>query len=181
MTRKPTRERHHQRRRARGFSQLEMIITISVAGLMSATLVPAMLPQGGKSTAAYQAHRLAEDLRHTRLLSMAWGKSLVFSSDTASYRVSCAAGYSCDTAMPPAAHCPNPSLSVVDPGHHGPFCIALENGVTLSGPPSVQFDLLGRPQSGSGSLRYELRVGGVAFATVDIAPATGFVSAAVNR
>lgn len=169
----------HHGRRLRGFSQLEMIITISVAGLMSATIVPKMLPQSGKSTVAYQALRLADDLRHTRLLAMSWGNPLVFSSDSASYRVSCAAGAGCSTVLPPASRCPNPSPTIIDPGHHGPFCIALENSVALSGPTSVQFDLLGRPQSSSGSLRYQLQVNGQTLATVNIAPSTGFVSTTV--
>ncbi len=167
---------------AGGFSQLEMIITISVAGLMSVAIIPAMLPHGGKSTAAYQALRLADDLRHTRLLAMAWGTPLVFSTDNDSYRVSCVAGIAgagCSSMLPPASLCPNPSPTIIDPGHNGPFCIALENGVTLSGPAAVQFDALGRPQSLAGTLRYRLRVGSETLATVDIAPVTGFVSSMV--
>ena len=178
MNMRTAQARPHDGRRLRGFSQLEMIITISVAGLMSATIGPKMLPQSGKSTVAYQAVRLADDLRHTRLLAMSWGNPLVFSSDSASYRVSCA-GAGCSTVLPPASRCPNPSPTIIDPGHHGPFCIALENSVALNGPASVQFDLLGRPQSSSGSLRYQLQVNGQTLATVNIAPSTGFVSTTV--
>ena len=163
---------------ASGFSQLEMIVAMSMAGLMSATVIPKMLPQSGKSTAAYQALRLADDLRHTRLLSMSWGKSLVFSSDALSYRVTCASGQSCSTALPVASTCPNPSAAVIDPGHHGPFCVALESGVTLSGPVSVQFDLLGRPQY-AGNIHYQLIANGTTIATVDVSSTTGFVSTAV--
>ncbi len=170
----------HHGRSARGFSQLEMITTISVAGLIAAAVIPNMLPQGGKSTAAYQALRLADDLRHTRLLAMSWGKPLEFYSDTAGYRANCAAGASCSSIVPPASLCPNPGPTIIDPGHHGPFCVALENGVTLSGPASVQFDILGRPQSMPGSLRYQLRVDGQTLASVEIAPSTGFVSPVVT-
>lgn len=165
---------------ARGFSQLEMVITLSVAGLMSAAIIPTLLPQGGKSTAAYQALRLADDLRHTRLLAMSWGKPLVFSSDSAGYRVSCAAGADCSNVLPPASLCPNPGPTIIDPGHHGPFCVALENGVMLSGPSSVQFDVLGRPQSLAGRLRYQLQVNNQTLATVDVTPGTGFVSLTVT-
>ncbi len=173
--------RHIRSWRSHGFSQLEMIFTISVASLMSATLVPKMLPQGGKSTAAYQALRLADDLRHTRLLSMSWGKSLIFNSDANSYRVNCATGEICSTALPAASRCPSPSAAVIDPGHHGPFCIALENGITLSGPSAVQFDLLGRPQYAGGSIRYQLMMNGVVLAMVDVAPMTGYVSTTMTQ
>lgn len=180
MKTRPAPVRPRRGRTVSGFSQLEMIVAMSMAGLMSATVIPKMLPQSGKSTAAYQALRLADDLRHTRLLSMAWGKSLVFSSNALSYRVTCASGQTCSTALPAASTCPNPSAAVIDPGHHGPFCIALENGVTLNGPASVQFDLLGRPQY-VGSIHYQLIVNGATIATVDVASATGNVSTTVMQ
>lgn len=162
---------------ARGFSQLELITTIALAGIMSASVIPKMMPQAAKSSAPYQALRLADDLRHTRLLAMGWGQTLVFNADASTWRVSCANAGSCTNAMPSAASCPNPSTSVVDPGHHGPFCVALENGVTLSGPASIQFDLLGRPQY-AGTITYTLSANGAAIATVSVAADTGFVSTA---
>ncbi len=162
-------------RLARGFSQLELLLTITLAGVMSAGAVHKMLPQAGQSTAAYQALRLADDLRHTRLLAMGWGKSLVFSAGSSSWRVSCSDPSACTNASPPASTCPNPTQVVVDPGHHGPFCVALENGVTLSGPGSVGFDLLGRPQSAS-AITYQLSANGTAIATVSVAADTGFVT-----
>lgn len=180
MTPKPPPARPLRQKQVRGFSQLEMIITLSMAGVMSATLVPKMMPHAAKSTAAYQALRLESDLRHTRLLAMSWGKALDFSSDAASYRVNCAIGLICNSAIAPASRCPNPSASVIDPGHHGPFCIGLENGVTLSGPASVQFDLLGRPQY-VGTIRYQLLIDGAVYATVNVAPVTGFVSTTVTQ
>ncbi len=162
----------------RGFSQLELVTTIALAGIMSASVVPKMMPQADKSTATYQALQLADDLRHTRLLAMGWGKSLQFSADAGSWRVSCVDAASCTQVMPAAAGCPNPSPSIVDHGHRGAFCVALENGVTLSGPASIQFDLLGRPQSGS-TISYTLSAGGVAIATVSVAADTGFVTSQV--
>ncbi len=178
MKPKPRAPRPPRGGRARGFSQLELLTTVALAGIMSASVVPKMLPQTGKSTAAYQALRLADDLRHTRLLAMSWGKSLVFSANANTWRVTCASGFSCSTGTPAAASCPNPSAAVIDPGHHGPFCVALENGVTLSGPGSIQFDLLGRPQH-SGAITYQLSAGGTTIATVSVAADTGFVSTAV--
>ena len=160
---------------ARGFSQLELVTTIALAGIMSASVVPKMMPQAGKSSAPYQALRLADDLRETRLLAMGWGQTLVFAANSTTWRVSCANAGSCSNGMPSAATCPNPTTSVIDTGHHGPFCVALESGVTLSGPASIQFDLLGRPQA-SGTITYSLSVNGSAIATVSVAADTGFVS-----
>ncbi len=178
MAPKPRTARSPRGRLARGFSQLELVMTIALAGIMSAGAVNKWMPQAGKSSAGYQALRLADDLRHTRLLAMAWGKSLVFSSAGNSWRVSCADPSQCANATPAASACPNPTSVVVDPGHHGPFCIQLESGVTLSGPATIAFDLLGRPQS-AGAMSFQLSANGAAVATVTVAADTGFVTTAV--
>ena len=175
MKTQPRANRPPRGRFARGLSQLELVTTITLAGIMSVSVVPKMMPQAAKSSAPYQALRLADDLRHTRLLAMGWGQALVFSASASSWRVTCANAGSCTNAMPSATSCPNPTSSVVDPGHHGPFCVALENGVTLSGPASIQFDLLGRPQY-AGTITYTLSANGANVATVSVAPDTGFVS-----
>ena len=64
---------------------------------------------------------------------------------------------------------------VVDPGHHGPFCAVLENRVTPSGPSTVGFDLLGRPQY-AGAISCQLAANGTAIATVSVAADIGFVT-----
>ncbi len=176
MDPKPRTDRPPCGRMARGFSQIELLTTLALAGIMSASVIPKMMPQAGKSTAGYQALRLADDLRHTRLLAMSWGRPLDFMADSQTWRVGCSTG--CILATPAAAHCPNPTAVVVDPGHHGPFCVALENGVTLSGPASIQFDLLGRPQH-AGAIVYQLSANGMLIATVSVAADTGFVTTAV--
>ena len=175
MTSPPRADRPPRGRFARGFSQLELVTTIALAGIMSASVIPKMMPQAAKSSAPYQALRLADDLREARLLAMGWGQTLVFSTNATSWRVTCANAGNCTNAMPSAATCPNPTSSVIDPGHHGPFCVALENGVTLSGPASIQFDLLGRPQY-AGTITYSLVANGSTVATVSVAADTGFVT-----
>ncbi len=151
-----------------------------LVGILSASVIPKMTPQAGKSTAAYQALRLADDLRHTRLLAMGWGQTLIFSSDASSWRVTCANAGNCTNGMPGASTCPNPTISVIDPGHHGPFCVALENGVTLSGPASIQFDLLGRPQA-SAAISYSISANGLTIAVVSVTSDTGFVSTVATQ
>ncbi len=166
-----------RRQWVRGFSQIELVTTITVASLMSASVVPKMIPQASRSAANWQAVRLADDLRHARLLAMSLGKPLSFNSDAASWRVSCINAGSCTVVTPPAQTCPNPTLTLLDPGHHGGFCVAVEGGITLSGPASIQFDLLGRPQSAS-TMTYQLSANGSVVATVTVAPGTGFVTTA---
>jgi hypothetical protein len=165
---------------ARGFSQLELLTTVTLTGIMFAGAVHHWMPQAGKSTAGYQALRLADDLRHTRLLAMGWGKTLNFNASASSWRVSCAVASSCTQVSAPASTCPDSAPAVVDPGHHGPFCVPLENGVTLSGPSSIGFDLLGRPQY-AGAITYQLSANGATIATVSVAADTGFVSTSVQQ
>lgn len=172
------RHRHRFGRwRARGFTQVELITTIAVASLMSASVVPKMIPQASRSAANWQAVRLADDLRHTRLLAMSWGKPLSFDSNAGSWRVACVNAGGCSVVTPTAATCPNPTAIVQDPGHRDGFCVALESGVTLAGPASIQFDLLGRPLS-AGAMTYQLSANGSVVATVTVAAGTGFVSTA---
>ena len=177
MDLKPRLLRLRRRLRSRGFSHLELITTITVASLMSASVVPKMIPQASRSAANWQAVRLADDLRHARLMAMSLGKPLSFNSDAASWRVSCVNAGTCTVVTPPAQTCPNPTSTLLDPGHHGGFCVAVEGGITLSGPASIQFDLLGRPQS-AGSMTYQLSANGTVVATVSVAPGTGFVTTA---
>ncbi len=165
---------------ADGVTQLELLIAMVLVGILSASVIPKMTPQAGKSTAAYQALRLADDLRHTRLLAMGWGQTLIFRSDASSWRVTCANSGNCTNGMPGAGTCPNPTISVIDPGHHGPFCVALENGVILSGPASIQFDLLGRPQA-SAAISYSISANGLTIAVVSVTADTGFVSTVATQ
>ena len=177
MDLKPRLPRLPRRWWSRGFTQMELVTTIAVASLMSASMVPKMIPQASRSAANWQAVRLADDLRHARLLAMSLGKPLSFNSDAASWRVSCVNAGTCTVVTPSAQTCPNPTSTLLDPGHHGGFCVAVEGGITLSGPASIQFDLLGRPQS-AGTMTYQLSANGTVVATVSVASGTGFVTTA---
>lgn len=161
-----------------GFTLMQLIIVLSLVGILSAYVILKMMPSVGKSTAAYQALKLADNLRHTRMLAVSWGKTLKFSSNSASYRVTCSTPAACSNATPSAANCPNPTAVVIDHGHHGPFCIAIESDVSLSGPVDIEFDVLGRPLT-NGSTTYQLFVGSTLMATVTVAAGTGFVSTVV--
>ncbi len=163
-----------------GFTLMQLIIVLSMVGILAAYVIPKMMPSAGKSTAGYQALKLADNLRHTRMLALSWGKALKFQSDSASYRVTCSTPAACSNATPAAASCPNPTAVIIDHGHNGPFCIALESGVSLSGPAEIEFDLLGRPLA-TASSTYQIFVGSTLMATVTVAAGTGFVSTAVYQ
>lgn len=163
---------------AEGIGLLELLMVLILVGILSATLIPKMLPTAGKSTAAYQAGKLVDNLRYTRTLAMASGKALKFKADPQSYRVVCSIAAACNNSIPAAASCPNPTTVLNDHGHHGPFCIALESGVTLTAPTELEFDLLGRPVAAAAS-NYQLFAGSSLMATVTVTPVTGFVSLAV--
>lgn len=166
--------------RQRGASLLELVMVLTMAGVISAYALPKVLPEAGKSTAGYQASRLADNLRHTRMLAMGWGKALTFISASNSYRVTCTNAADCNSMSAAAINCPNPTTVVSSPGQSGPFCIALEGGVTLSAPAALEFDTLGRPVTSS-STDYRLYVGPTLMATVSVAAATGNVSTIVLR
>ena len=83
MDLKPRLLRLPRRLRSRGFTHLELVTTIAVASLMSASVVPKMIPQASRSAANWQAIRLADDLRHARLLAMSLGKALAFNTPSA--------------------------------------------------------------------------------------------------
>jgi type II secretory pathway pseudopilin PulG len=153
----------------------QLIVVLSMVGVLAAYVIPKIMPSAGKGTAAYQALKLADNLRHTRMLAVSWGKALKFQSDSATYRVTCSTPAACNNATPTAGNCPNPTAVVIDHGHNGPFCITLEGGVSLSGPTEIEFDLLGRTLT-SGSSTYQLFAGNTLMATVNVAANTGFVS-----
>lgn len=164
-----------QRRGMGGFTLMQLIVVLSMVGVLSAYVIPKIMPSAGKGTAPYQALKLADNLRHTRMLAASLGKSLKFQSDAASYRVTCSTPAACNNATPAASNCPNPTVVMIDHGHHGPFCIALEGSVSLSGPAEIEFDLLGRPLT-VGNSTYQLFVGSTLMATVTVVAGTGFVS-----
>ena len=75
MTTRLLANRRPSHRFARGMMLAEIVLVTLIASIVSAYAVPRLLPTASKSTAGYQAQKLADNLRHTRMLALAWGKS----------------------------------------------------------------------------------------------------------
>lgn len=160
----------HERRTAGGFTLVELIVVLVVAGILA--VVALLRFDTGQTTVGYHADRLARDIRHTQMLAVTWGRSLRMTTAATSYQVACVN----------AGPAPCNVSPVRDPAGGEPFTVPLQNGVTLSPATTLSFDFLGRPVSAAGALlatdvTFTLNGGGKP-ATVTVRSLTGFVATA---
>lgn len=158
-----------------GFSLIEMIVAMTIVGILSASV---MISVSDKSKRAVitQADQFRRDLSHVQMLALSWGVSLRLSvpAGGASYLVCLATSPTCAAS----------SDAVIDPATGDRFRVVMSDGVVIqsSGGNAVDFDSLGRPQSG-GSLiatnpaRTYTLTGGATSTTVLLRPITGFAEA----
>jgi prepilin-type N-terminal cleavage/methylation domain-containing protein len=159
----------------RGFTLLDL----SVALLILAILAVALVPRWDAGTlVALQAHLLSHNLRHAQALAMTRGETLTVEVLGAS----CPAG--CQPQPTAACYQVRDTAGVIDdPATGQPFCVGLDQGITLTGA-AVSFDSLGRPVSGgalaasSQTLSLSSSTGS---ASVFVAPVSGFASVSVIR
>lgn len=145
-----------------GFTAIELVVTIVLVAILAAV---AMARWGSTTdkTVDYQADRLARDIRHAQMLAFTRDEKLTLSIvSTTRYQVTDSGG-----------------AVVSDAAKGGSFVQDLQNGVTLSGGPSIAFDSLGRPTSAgapsNATVTFTLN-GDTKTATVAVAPLTGFVT-----
>ena len=147
---------------SRGFTAIELVVTIVLVAILAATAIARWGSTADKSV-GYQADRLARDIRHAQMLAFTRSEKLTLTiASSTSYQVVDSGG------------------SVInDPAKGGSFVQDLQNGVTISGGPSITFDSLGRPTSGgtptNSSVSFTV-AGDAKTATVTVAPLTGFVA-----
>ncbi len=144
---------------SRGFTLIELVIVLVIAGAFAALAVPRLSP--GDTTLNAQADRFAQVLRHAQALAMSQGRVLTLEIMSATrYRVT-------DGGPAPIR---DPAGELLD--------VTLENGVVISGS-GTAFDSLGRPliagALASSSLGWSLS-SGTRNAAVNLQPVTGFVT-----
>ncbi len=119
-----------------GFTLLEFVIIILLIGILSAT-VSLKLSAPGQYSVTTQADAFRRDLSHIQLLAISTDQRLHLSVNTQGYTVA-----TCKTS---ACLATNP---LTDPATGQNFSVTLTDGVTFSSASTLDFDSLGRPQSG---------------------------------
>ena len=155
----------------RGLTFVDVVVVMVIVSVMAAYGVMKM-NSAGENTLAYQAQRLARDIRHVQVLSSTWGRPLQIATAGDTYTVSCVTA----GLTPPCNASP-----VVDPVTGNAFTVSLQHGVSLavSGVNPSAFDTQGRPLNGGAvsttSTSYTLSAG-TSSIVVAVAPITGYVS-----
>ncbi len=166
--------------RARGFTLIELVITIVILGIISAVV---MINFGAKAqhSVTAQADEFRRNLSHLQLLAISQGARLKLTVAPTSYSVCLAAlTGTCDA-----------NSAIIDPATGARFSVPLVDGAQFTSIPgngSYYFDTLGRPvQAATGSLLVEGTtifnlngVGRAAPVTVTVLPITGFAQTAYN-
>lgn len=168
--------------RGRGFTLIELVITIVIIGILSAVV---MVNFGAKAqhSVTVQADEFRRNLSHMQLLAISQGLRLKLKVDATSYTVTSCPDSNCDGV-------------VTDPATGASFSTTLtddvkfvdSSGAALGAASSYYFDSLGRPVSappsatllsGPGTF-YLNNVGRVPSVTVTVLPITGFAQTAYN-
>ncbi len=153
--------------RCRGFTLIELVITMVMMGILSAVVVTDISAKAQHSVTT-QADQFRRNLSHLQLLAISRGARLrlTVAAGGAGYSVATCATSACTTRS-----------ALVDPETGANFSVVLD-GVTLSPAGNIlDFDSLGRPQSG-GSLITATRsytlTGSGRSVSVTVLPVTGF-------
>jgi MSHA pilin protein MshC len=120
-------------RPARGFTMIELIVVISVMGVV-ATL--AMTRSADRISLHERGFRdqLAATLRHARKLAISQQRNVCVLLATPQVRGVYVNAGACDPAAP-----------IAEPGSSTPLVLQVPTGVTLAGPLAVQFNPSGQP------------------------------------
>lgn len=155
------------RLRCRGFTLIELVITLVMMGILSAVVVTDISARAQHSVTT-QADQFRRNLSHLQLLAISRGARLrlTVAAGGGGYSVATCATSACTTRS-----------ALVDPETGANFSVVLD-GVTLSPAGNIlDFDSLGRPQSG-GSLITATRsytlTGSGRSVSVTVLPVTGF-------
>lgn len=152
---------------SRGFTMVELILVIVVAGILAAVAAPRMLGRTGFDTRGF-ADQLAATVRFAQKLAVAQ-RTDVFVQVTANDATLC---YLATAPCPVASQAPGP-------GGEKPYTVSAPNGVAIASPLAVlAFDRGGRPQTAALldiQNQLDIRVNGSGTHHVFVEQETGYV------
>lgn len=172
----PAPRRSDRARHARGLTLVELVLLISIVGVLAMLAVPERsVFEDAKLHAA--ARRLVSDLRYAQSRSVSTRSShrVVFDPGAARYAVTTR-----DRATPVADPADRGRALAMDYRTHDEFRGIVIESASFGGGSEVSFDLLGAPRTASGASLTSpgsvvLRYAGETVA-VDVAPSTGLAS-----
>lgn len=158
----PGRRRSGHVRAAQGFSLVELILVIVIAGILAAVAVPRLVGSNAFDTRGF-TDQLAATVRFAQKLAIAQRRD-VFIQLTASDATLC---YLSTTPCPAASRAPGP-------GGDKPYTISTPRGVAIASPVAVlTFDAGGRPVGLTAQL--DIQVNGSGTHHVRVESETGYV------
>jgi MSHA pilin protein MshC len=149
------------RRISGGFTMVELILVIVIAGILAAVAVPRMLGRTGFDTRGF-ADQLAATVRFAQKLAVAQRRD-VFVQLTANDATLC---YVATVPCPAASRTPGP-------GGEKPYTVSAPNGVAITPPATLHFDAGGRPVNIAA--RLDIQVNGSGTHHVFVEQETGYV------
>lgn len=146
---------------SRGFTMVELILVIVVAGILAAVAVPRMIGRTSFDTRGF-ADQLAATVRFAQKLAVAQRRE-VFVQLTASDATLC---YIATVPCPAASRAPGP-------GGEKPYTVSTPGGVAIASPlAALAFDAGGRPNTAA---QLDIRVNGTGTHHVWVERETGYV------
>lgn len=151
----------------RGFTMVELILVMVIAGILAAVAVPRMIGRTSFDTRGF-ADQLAATVRFAQKLAIAQRRA-VFVQLTANDTMLC---YVATVPCPAASRAPGP-------GGEKPYTVSAPNGVAIASPLAVlAFDRGGRPQTAALldiAAQLDIQVNGTGTHHVRVERETGYV------
>ena len=143
----------------RGFTLVELVTVLLIAGVLAAVAMPRMVSQG-TFQADGAANQIRSTLRYAQRLAMAKGREVCVAT----------AATSVTLTYNPTTISGAPCIPVTEPDSGAPYVLNLPSGITLTPTLAFRFDWLGRP---SPNVAVNLNLSGML--AIIVAQETGYV------